>query len=96
MSNEKIMSIEEEINLVYNLLVHPAGFDIDIAGLLWVRRYEYPQWAVEWENCSNDNFDKKISVKEFADAKDAAKFFVEKRRQLCLGLDFEKDFSKEK
>lgn len=80
------MNRDQEIKLIYNLLRHPAGFDIDIAGLLWVRQYEWPQWAVEWEHPSDNS---KIELEEFNSALEAATFFVDKRHERELGLDFE-------
>lgn len=84
------MTIEEEIQIVYNAIIHPAGFDFDIAGQLCIRRYEYPVWAVEWESDFNSHTNPKslIEVKEFDDAVQAAKFFVEKRHEMQIGLDF--------
>jgi hypothetical protein len=79
------MTREEEIQLVHNLLLHPAGFDIDIAGLLWVRQYEWPRWAVEWEVHGHTD----LHVEEFDSALDAATFFVNMRHERELGLDFE-------
>ncbi len=80
------MDIDKEIELVYNLLLHPCGYDIDIVGVLWVRQYEYPTWAVEWEIHYDTN---KVGVKEFDNALDAARFFVTKRHELGIGLDKE-------
>jgi hypothetical protein len=79
------MTREEEIQLVHNLLLHPAGFDIDIAGLLWVRQYEWPRWAVEWEISGTT----KVEVKEFDDALEAATYFVNRRHEMKLGLDYD-------
>lgn len=75
------MNVEEEVKLVCNLLCDPAGYDVDIAGMLCVRQYEYPIFAVEWE-VPEDLYtpgNKKIEVKEFDNPLDAAKFFVEKK-----------------
>ena len=80
------MNKEEEIQLVHNLLLHPAGFDIDIDGVLWVRRYEHPKWAVEWSPPSDTS---KVEVQEFDNALDAAIFFVNMRHERQMGLDFE-------
>lgn len=80
---------EEEIEIVYQAITHPAGFDVDIAGVLLVRQYEHPQWAVEWENYDNSH-NREISVKEFDDPKEAARFFVEKRHEMEIGLDFDR------
>jgi hypothetical protein len=87
---EKPPSLDElnqEELLIYYVLSYPAGFDIDIAGLLWARRYEYPEWAVEWEE-EDKHGNKNIKVKEFKYPASAAVFFVKKRHELELGLDF--------
>lgn len=85
------MNKEKEIELVYQIIIHPAAFDLDIAGILCVRRYEHPQWAVEWESYYNPHSEPKseTEVREFDDPKEAAKFFVEKRHELEIGLDFD-------
>lgn len=82
------MTREEEVNLINLLLQHPAGYDIDIQGTLWVRRYEYPVWAVEWEVQDGSPFIN-VEVKEFNSTLEAAKFFVDKRYEMKMGLDFE-------
>jgi|ERR1017187_5966435 hypothetical protein len=83
------MSKQDEIDLIHKLLLHSAGYDIDIEGQLWVRRYEWPQWAVEWEVWLHDGTDVpyKIEVMEFDDPLLAAEFFVNKRYELHIGLD---------
>ena len=78
------MDIKNEIKLVHEIITHPSGFDLDIAGILCIRRYEHPLWAVECEN--NEH---KLEVKEFDDPLEAATYFVEFRHKLELGLDFE-------
>lgn len=79
----------EEIQSVYRMLVHPAGFDVDIDGILWVRRYDDLIWAVEWEVWANDGSkSERIEVREFDIALDAAVFFVQKRHEMKLGLDY--------
>lgn len=80
------MNIEEEIDLVYRLITHPAGYGVDMHGSLWIRQYEYPEWAVEWEMP-----DRKIEVREFVDPLEAAKFFVNKRHEFQAGLDYERE-----
>jgi hypothetical protein len=82
------MPKQDEIDLVHKLLLHPAGYDIDIEGQLWVRRYEHPRWAVEWDQMGlGCDAVKGIEVKEFDDPLLAAEFFVEKRYEMQLGLD---------
>ena len=38
------MDTKDEIKLVYEVINHSSGFDLDIAGMLCIRRYEYPKW----------------------------------------------------
>ena len=82
------MTREEEIQLVYNLLIHPGGYTIDMDGSIWIRRYEIPRWAVEWDIYPNDPC---IEVQEFDDPMEAAKFFVNKRHENKSGLEYERE-----
>lgn len=83
------MNKNEEVEIIYMVITHPAGFDVDIAGTLVIRQYEYPVWAVEEEVEYGGNVGK-FNIKEFEDAKKAAIYFVERRHALNLGLDFER------
>lgn len=83
------MNKEDEIALVHLVITHPAGFDLDISGTLLIRRYEHPEWAVEEEVEYGGNVGK-YKIKEFKDALEAAKYFVERRHAKECGLDFEK------
>lgn len=67
---------EEEIKLICNIITYPAGFDLDIGGLLCIRRYEHQKWAVEWESYYNphDVIKKDISIKEFDDPMELRSF----------------------
>lgn len=93
---EEIDAIErqDEIDKVTLLLQHPCGYGVDQSGVLWVRRYEHPMWAVEWEV---DNYldpkKTRIEVKEFDTPYAAATFFVNKRHEMELGLDYEKEIA---
>lgn len=83
-----LMSIEDEIKHLIQFLSHPAGFDVDMGGLLGIRPiYEMREfWEVSWSEPEDT-----ISCeyhKEFVTLAEAATFFVEKRHYLCLGLDF--------
>lgn len=84
------MNEEQEIQLIYQIITHSAGFDVDIAGSLLIRQYEYPMWAVEWEEWKdyNDLNSRIALVREFTDPLEAASFFCKKRYELRLGLDF--------
>lgn len=87
-----MMTIDDEIALIIPVLNHPGGFDVDMGGVLCIRPiYEQspPEyWEVDWEQ-EDDGMICKYH-KTFDNVFDAATFFVEKRRYLCLGLDFDK------
>jgi hypothetical protein len=81
---------QKEIELIAQVLTHPSGYDIDNGGVIWVRRYEYPKWCVEWERWVEDEqsfANNEIEVREFNDPLSAATFFVNKRYELGIGLD---------
>lgn len=92
------MNIEQEIQAVHQLIILSAGYDVDIQGYLRIRQYEYSVWAVEWEEevmqCQSVTdtpiiySTKKEYVKEFEDSLEASEFFVKKRHELKLGLDY--------
>ena len=91
-----MMTIDEEIEVLVEFLSHPAGFDVDWGGILQIRPIDEnspPElWEVDWI----ENYEAEVSPafpyeyhKEFASLQEAAQFFVEKRRYMCVGLDFE-------
>jgi hypothetical protein len=80
---DETSAMTPEEQLIYMVLAHPAGFDIDFGGVLTARRYEYPEWAVEWQDAG------RLNVLEFKSPMLAAKFFVKKRHDLRYGLDYE-------
>lgn len=88
-----MMTIDEEIRFVKDFLLHPAGWDVDMGGTLCIRPISEDSppthWAVDWEDVIDG-----ITVTEekcFPDDLDGAvQFFVEKRRYMCNGLDFDK------
>lgn len=86
-----MMTIEEEIHQLITFLSHPAGFNVDIGGLLCIRpidEYSPPiHWEVDWEEYA-DGMNCKF-FKEFHSLETAAQYFVEKRRYLCYGIDFD-------
>lgn len=87
------MSIDEEVKMLVTFLSHEAGFDVDMHGMLVIRPIQEcisPQnWEVDWEEYIDDY--KVESYKTFTSLQEAAQFFVEKRRYLCYGLDFEEE-----
>ncbi len=81
-----------EIDLIWAMITHPAGFDIGCAGIVSIRRYEAPIWVVEWEEYNNPqdpNCKILNEVLEFDDSKRAAECFVELRRKCKIGLDLD-------
>ncbi len=72
-------------------LSHPAGFDAGMGGTLQIRPIDEgsppTHWAVDWEERDGDTVFE--FEREFATLQEAAQFFVEKRRYMCNGLDFE-------
>ena len=86
-----MMTIEEEIQHLIQFLSHPAGFDVDMGGQLQIRPiYEtIEHWEVDWEEYLEDGTAARFQ-KIFFTLEEAATCFVEKRRYMCLGLDFNK------
>lgn len=88
-----MMTIEEEIKYLTDFLLHPAGFDVDMGGVLAIRPVSEDSppshWAVDWEDTIDG-----ITVSEEKvfpdDLAGAVRFFVEKRHYMCNGLDFDK------
>lgn len=85
-----MMTIEEETQFLINFLSHPAGFIVDVAGELCIFPiYEMREyWEVTWK-ITEDNISLELN-KQFVTLEEAATFFVEKRRYMCLGSDFVK------
>ena len=85
-----MMTIEEEIKHLITFLDHPAGYIVDVAGELCIFPiYEMREfWEVTWKIVEDG-----VSIdlnRQFVTLEEAANFFVEKRRYLCLGSDFNK------
>lgn len=81
------MDLEAEVLFVLSVLNHPAGFDLDIFGLLWVRPTDQATFEVEWEDRVDD---KPVTRHEsFTEPLPAARYFVQKRAELRLGVDYE-------
>jgi hypothetical protein len=86
-----MMTIDEEIQALITFLSHPAGFNVDWGGLICIRPISEDSpptdWAVNWrETADGIVYD---CEKGFSSLKEAAECFVEKRRYLLYGLDFE-------
>lgn len=92
-----MMTIEEEVERLVAFLSHPAGFNVDWGGLLAIRPIDEcspPQhWEVDWTE-TDDSIACEYH-KRFYTLQEAAQYFVEKRRYLVYGLDFEAELMKE-
>lgn len=90
----KNKSLYLEAKMLADFLNHPAGFNVDFAGILCIRpcSEEIPikTWAVEWDSFVSKN-QVCTHTKVFNDLHEAAYFFVQKRHELRYGLDFEKE-----
>ena len=73
---------DNEVKLIHDLILHPAGFSIESCGDLCIRRLEDPRWCVSWEPHSKTEI-------VFENSLEAVEFFVDKRSELQLGLDFD-------
>ncbi len=81
-------SLSEE-DLIVATITHPAGYIVDLFGILWVRGNEDPNiWSVEWEIDSARPGEN--TGRNFDNARDAVKFFLAERHQRMLGLEFER------
>lgn len=91
-----MMTIEEEVKHLVDFLSHPAGFDVDVVGMLSIRPIDESSppdlWEVNWTENVYADVPAALPyeyAKEFSSLQEAAQFFVEKRRYLLYGLDFE-------
>ena len=76
---------KSEVDLVLEVITHLTGYDLGVWGKLSIRQYEYPVWAVEWEEYCNTNDPEckhEERVLEFKDPRKAAECFVELRHKL--------------
>ena len=84
---------EREIQIVLQVINHPAGFDLDLFGHMLNIGSTNSNWEVTWEELLDDQIVE--TYKEFFSVEEAARFFVEKRHDLQLGIDFEEALMKE-
>lgn len=83
-----MLTIEEEVKRLIFLLESDAGYTISLNGDLTLSPVygTRDRWEVYWEEQEGDTvFDYR---KLFLTLEEAANYFVEKRRYLCLGVDF--------
>lgn len=93
-------AIAVEVNRIISLLEHPAGFDLGQGGMLCVRGIDEcsppKRWEVDWNEWDESNKTPPPACpyfhsQEFECLDDAVKFFVERRHEMKLGLDLEKE-----
>lgn len=85
------MTIEDEIEHLKAFLSHPGGFEVSMYAILEIRPIDESLSPSDWEVSWREMLDgtEMECFKEFNNLHDACQFFVEKRRYLCLGADFE-------
>lgn len=87
---------QEEIDLIYKVITHPAAFIIDLFGGLLSIRSHSDGYEVAWKEYIDDmecEFHRDFRHDE---TMDAVIFFVEKRFDHQCGIDFECELMKEK
>ncbi len=85
------MEHQSEVELIYQLITHQAGFTVELFSTLYIRSEEDGSWIVKWENFFCPHSDPKSEWEEltFANAMQACQCFIELRYRICLGLDLE-------
>jgi hypothetical protein len=92
--------IKKEAQHITALLKHPAGFDLGCGGMLCLRPVSEDtppsKWEVDWNEWSEFDKDPPAACpyfhhQDFDNLEDAVKFFVEKRHEMSLGLDLERE-----
>lgn len=86
-----LTAIEDEIKHMVDFLSHCCGFEVSLYTSLQIRPIDEGAPPTEWEVSWKETIDgvEFESYKEFTSLQEAAQFFVEKRRYMCLGADFE-------
>lgn len=85
-------AFREEVQLVYNVLTHPAGFHIGVFGLLEVRSTDQDVYEVSWDRGMNGHWRTQNGThpwRLYHSALRAAMVYCHLRRALDLGVDCE-------
>ena len=94
---DTMMTIDEEVERLVAFLSHSCGFEVSVYAQLTIRPIDEgcppTLWEVDWTGYE-DNMQAEYH-KQFPCLQEAAQYFVEKRRYLCLGADFEAEQMKE-
>ncbi len=84
------LQFDAEVAIVKQVIAHPAGFDLDFAGgLIFIRSTDQETYEVEWNVTLNGKGEHDHKSFEVEQLHEAAVFFVQKRHELRLGIDFE-------
>jgi hypothetical protein len=81
---------QQEIDLIKQVIRHPSGMHVSMFDMLWIRWTDQASIEVEWEDVLG-----RVVVRSFLldnELDQAVEFFVDKRRELGLGIDIEADF----
>jgi len=92
------MNKQEEIELIKQIIEHPAGFDLGLFVALKIRPHS-DGYEVAWGKAADpksleDEYNKDF-YRDFKTSLEAATFFVNKRYELELGIDIEAQLMKE-
>jgi hypothetical protein len=83
-----VITIEEEVKQIITLLSYPAGYSLSLNGEVTLTPIfgTIEHWEVFWKEVEDGVV--LDYQKIFFTLDEAALYFVEKRRYLCLGVDF--------
>jgi hypothetical protein len=93
LTSSLVLFAEEEVEVLTKIMQHPAGFNVDLfGGLLTLRGLPGGVYAVsETKDAASPSYDEENT---FLSAREAAEFFVKRRLELRLGVDFEMEISR--
>ena len=84
-----MITIDEEISYLLHFLSNQIDYTVSIGATLTISQVcsDDSCWVVNWEE--KDGIFILECQKDFKSLYDAVQFFVEKRRYMCLGADFD-------
>lgn len=74
----------DAIDAIEAVLAHPAGYGIELMGVLFAFRMENEMYIVQFHRNG-----KSVRERAFTTSRDAARCVIDWRRELLLGYDFE-------
>lgn len=89
------MNKDEEVDFIMKIIDHPAGFNLVLFSSLIIHTHN-DGYEVAWEEGGYNaiNVPPIVKQKYFTSLREAAQFFVDKRYERELGLDFAARLSK--